>query len=324
MSRASERFERFGDFPYELRQAIWHAVLDDYLDGFPARLFHVQKVRPGKFKYFCAPEPPPMPPVARVCHESRAAATFYYTSRGYRGYRDLKEMSDADWLRPEKDVLLFHGGNNLVEVHGNDEATTYGLVRNLGINYYLLASPGYLRETLPGILRQFHSLRTIYALVPQCHWLGSEFGTEAECCLELPSNLVDIPDSYDDLKPRSVYPETPFAEAQSWRWGDVRARMAGIIRSMMENGEISRDIKLQGTFIVRPKCPGFFVCQLDAYPHSAYRRRIPITESPSRVIPHWRWKYWHPMYLDDQQLETQAVPVGNRRGESTAEEVQEY
>ncbi|KAI0842601.1 hypothetical protein F5Y06DRAFT_292535 [Hypoxylon sp. FL0890] len=121
--------------------------------------------------------------------------------------------------------------------------------------------------------------------------------------MELPSDLVEIPDWYDDLKVRPYYPQIPFSEpVLSWRWGDIRARMSDIIRDMVEKGEIPREIKLKGMFIVRPKCPEFFVCQLDAYTDSAYRRTIPTTESS--VGPHWGWKYEHPSHSEDQQPTT--------------------
>ncbi|KAI1416259.1 hypothetical protein F5Y13DRAFT_206265 [Hypoxylon sp. FL1857] len=337
MQSSLERFERFVDLPYELRQAIWHAALDGYLDSFPARLFQIDDndiQKTGKITYFYDPGPPPTPPVALACHESRAVAASYYTSCEYQGYHGLKAMSAAHWIRPERDVLyLAHPTlwtySLILEVtlprhFSPPEAET---IHNLGMNFFNMNSTNYMRLALPKISSRCPLLRTLYVLVPQRHRVMlDELDNkcyEANCCTELPSDMVNIPDWYDDLDPGFFDQETADPETgQSWsvlkRWSGIRARMTDIIRDMVGKGEIPRELELQGAFIVRPECPGDeeegWDCDIEeCSPRLSYTRKIPIPESPS-VGPHWGWKYEHPLHSEDDQPMTSASCAGDCLG----------
>ncbi|OTA84706.1 hypothetical protein M434DRAFT_377638 [Hypoxylon sp. CO27-5] len=327
MSEPLESFGRFNDFPPELRQAVWHAALDDYLDSFRPKLFDVSQVNnKHMFTYSYTPGPPPRPPIALVCHESRDVAKSYYTSCRYQGYRGLRGMSDAHWFRPEKDILYLSGGSMFTRTFSNRPNPILELlpwprkldyVRNVGMDYFTMGSTPYVREIIPLLLSRFPSLDTLYWLVPQHHWVYRS-QVESHCCLRLPSDLMDIPDGYDDLYPGFFDPENDELGDEPetrflMRWPDVRTRMIDIIREIREAGEIPREPKLQGMFIIRPECPGSpeydTPCELgeDTYGSAMrpYWRQIPFENLPDSVRPHWGWVWENLLDSEDQQQQDQ-------------------
>ncbi|KAI0137943.1 hypothetical protein F4776DRAFT_622165 [Hypoxylon sp. NC0597] len=285
MSEPLESFGRFGDFPYELRQIVWHAALDNYLDSFPPRLFHVRGANKEMFTYWYTPGPPPMPPIAQVCRESHAAVKFYYISCQYQGYSGIYTLV----FRSNRDVI-----HSFLMWHRNLDR-----IRNVGVDFFTMGKTTYMRQVLPQLVSRFPSLDTLYWLVPQRHWLYRR-QIEPYCCCKLPSDLMDIPDEYDDLHPGFFDPENDDErERPNWgiimRWLDVRARMTDVICEIREAGEIPREPKLQGMFIVRPECPGTSgigtPCDLkdadDDFISKPYRREIPITKPPDTARPRW-------------------------------------